>query len=117
MSRLQHFRHDIGMVQHAPPCPEVRTVDPMPTRKTDATSSTDASASDRRAIHAYLSEESHDVWHDLAERCGMSLSGFLEALARDFQEHVPDEGGYPRWDQVVRAARKVDAERRRRGRR
>jgi hypothetical protein len=90
----------------------------MPTqRKNDGAATETETPSDRRAIHAYLSEESHDVWHELAERCGMSLSGFLEALARDFQEHAPDEGGYPRWDGVVRAARRVDAERRRRGRR
>jgi hypothetical protein len=90
----------------------------MPTqRKTNGATDEAETSSDRRAIHAYLSEESHDVWHELAERCGMSLSGFLEALARDFQEHAPDTGGYPRWDEVVRAARRVDAERRRRGRR
>jgi len=43
-------------------------------------------AEERRAIHAYLSAESHDVWQTIADEEGISLSGFLEALAADMGE-------------------------------
>jgi hypothetical protein len=73
-------------------------------------------AQQRRAIHAYLSDESHQTWHDLAERSGVSVSGILEALAREFGDNPPDQGGYRRWDDVIRRARGIDVERRRRNR-
>jgi hypothetical protein len=70
---------------------------------------------ERRAIHAYLTVESHEVWHTVSEEAGVSLSGFLEALATDMKEFAPDEGGHPRWKDIIKAARKIDAQRRRRG--
>ena len=73
-------------------------------------------AEQRRAVHAYLSDEAHDAWHDLAAEHGISLSGLFEALAHDFQKNPPDKGGHPRWDEIVKVTRKVDVERRRRGR-
>jgi hypothetical protein len=45
----------------------------------------------------------------------MSLSGFLEALALDMGANPPDEGGLPRWNEIVKSARRIDAQRRRRG--
>ena len=72
-------------------------------------------AAERRAIHAYLTPESHEVWHRVAEDAGVSLSGFLEALAADMGDNPPDVGGHPRWDDIVRSARRIDAQRRRRG--
>lgn len=69
---------------------------------------------ERRAIHAYLTVESHEVWHTVAEESGISLSGFLEALAADMRE-FPPEDGHPRWREIIRSARKTDATRRRRG--
>jgi len=71
---------------------------------------------DRRAIHAYLTAGSHDVWHTASEQAGVSLSGLLEAMADDMAAHPPAEGGHPRWGDVVGAARSIDAQRRRRGR-
>ncbi|MEJ5254746.1 MAG: hypothetical protein WHS89_05295 [Acidimicrobiales bacterium] len=71
---------------------------------------------ERRAIHAYLTAESHDTWHRVAEESGVSLSGLLEALATDMAENPPDAGGHPRWDDVVKSARRIDAQRRRRSR-
>lgn len=71
---------------------------------------------ERRAIHAYLTAQSHDVWHSISEDAGVSLSGFLEAIADDFGSHPPEKGGHPRWDEVIRSARKIDAQRRRRAR-
>ena len=70
---------------------------------------------ERRAIHAYLTADSHEIWHNVAEEAGVSLSGFLEALAADMGSNPPDEGGHPRWNEIVKAARKIDAQRRRRG--
>jgi hypothetical protein len=35
----------------------------------------------RKAIHAYLSPEAHDGWHDFAAENGVSVSGLLEAIA------------------------------------
>lgn len=70
---------------------------------------------ERKAIHAYLTEESHDVWHDVSEEAGVSLSGFLEAFAADMKAYPPDQGGHPRWNELIKSARKIDAVRRRRG--
>jgi len=70
---------------------------------------------ERRAIHAYLTVESHEVWHTVSEEAGVSLSGFLESMAADMGENPPDEGGHPRWNEVVKRARRIDAQRRRRG--
>jgi hypothetical protein len=72
-------------------------------------------ADDRRAIHAYLTSQSHEVWHRVSEEAGVSLSGLLEAMALDMAEHPPDDGGMARWLEVVKAARRIDAQRRRRG--
>jgi hypothetical protein len=72
-------------------------------------------AEERRAIHAYLTPESHELWHRVSEDAGVSLSGFLEAMATDMGANPPDTGGHPRWDQIVKAARRIDAQRRRRG--
>jgi hypothetical protein len=70
---------------------------------------------ERRAIHAYLTVESHDVWHTVSEEAGVSLSGFLEALAADMKKFPPEDGGHARWGDIIKAARKIDALRRRRG--
>jgi hypothetical protein len=70
---------------------------------------------ERKAIHAYLLTGSHEVWHTVTAEAGVSLSGFLEALADDMKNYPPEEGGHPRWREIVRTARKVDAQRRRRG--
>lgn len=70
---------------------------------------------ERKAIHAYLTVESHDIWHEVSEEAGVSLSGFLEAMAADMQEYPPDQGGHPRWNELIKSARKIDAVRRRRG--
>ena len=64
--------------------------------------------SDRRALHAFVSDEAHDYWHDFAAEQGVSVSAILEALAPVLPE-LEDPG-----DEVVKAARKIDAERRRR---
>jgi len=71
----------------------------------------------RKAIHAYLSPEAHDAWHDFAAENGVSVSGLLEAIANEWaarqargEQPLPDE------ERLVRTARRVDADRRRRKR-
>jgi hypothetical protein len=74
-------------------------------------------AESRKAIHAYLSPDAHDAWHDFAAEQGVSVSALLEALAEDWATR-------PDWDdtapsdreQLARVARQVDAARRRRRR-
>lgn len=94
---------------------------------TDAhTSDTDmtpppAGPAERKAIHAYLSPEAHDIWHDYAEEEGVSVSGLLEVMATDLLALDPEtndsqlsvRNALPR---ITKAARKLDAKRRRRGR-
>ncbi len=70
---------------------------------------------ERRAIHAYLTVESHDVWHTVSEEAGVSLSGLLESMAADMKKFPAEDGGHPRWAEIIKSARKIDAVRRRRG--
>jgi hypothetical protein len=71
----------------------------------------------RKAIHAYLSPEAHDGWHAFAAEHGVSVSGLLEAIALDWSDRLASgERAYDNEDDLVRAARRVDADRRRRKR-
>lgn len=70
-----------------------------------------ASQADRRAIHAYVTEEAHDHWHEFAAEQGVSVSAVLEALAAELCG-VAD--GSTALDAVVINARRIDASRRRR---
>lgn len=74
-------------------------------------------AEERRALHAYLSPESHDAWHDFAAEQGVSVSGILEAYGLELVDVVKGKTK-ARKDQtaLVDAARKIDAVRRRRRR-
>lgn len=71
------------------------------------------------AIHAYLSDEGKEAWEMLAFDNGVSLTGLLEAIAIDLLEEIKAndhdaDGLRPGW---VKTARRIDAERRKRGRR
>jgi hypothetical protein len=69
----------------------------------------------RKAIHAYLSPAAHDAWHDFAAENGVSVSGLLEAIANQWSERLArGEQALPDEEGLVRTARRVDAERRRR---
>lgn len=72
---------------------------------------------ERRALHAYLSREAHDAWHDFAAEQGVSVSGLLEAYGQELAP-VVNEGKQPRQDHLalVDSARRIDAKRRRRRR-
>jgi len=71
----------------------------------------------RKAIHAYLSPEAHDAWHDFAAENGVSVSGLIEAVAQDWAlgEGAGDTDSDTA-EQLAKLARKIDAQRRRRTR-
>ena len=71
----------------------------------------------RKAIHAYLSPEAHDAWHDFAAENGVSVSGLIEAVAQDWaQGEGAGDTESDTAEQLARLARKIDAQRRRRSR-
>ncbi len=76
-----------------------------------------ADDSSRRALHAYVSDDAHDKWHGFAAEQGVSVSAILEALAPQLTfEEGADQPVADGLDRVVKAARKIDAARRRRRR-
>jgi hypothetical protein len=70
---------------------------------------------ERQAIHAYLDTPTHQAWVDWVEDEGISITGALEAIGRMILEDPED------WQRIVGAiglvkkARRIDADRRRRG--
>jgi len=72
----------------------------------------------RKALHAYVSDDAHDAWHGFASEQGVSVSAILEALAGelDFDSPLTFEQLGTRLHAVVKSARKIDANRRRRRR-
>jgi hypothetical protein len=74
-------------------------------------------ADPRKAIHAYLTPEAHDAWHEFAAEQGVSVSGLLEAISQHWARHLKsgldDVLGV---EDLAKAARKIDAARRRRQR-
>lgn len=75
---------------------------------------------ERKAIHAYLTERSHSSIHDFCSESGVSVSGLLEAIGEAIpvavQAEDADDNPVLYLDEIVKRSRKVDAERRRRGR-
>lgn len=67
----------------------------------------------RRAIHAFVSPEAHEQWHDFAAAEGVSVSALIEALAPELSSPGKDSVA-ERFGAVVVTARKIDATRRRR---
>jgi hypothetical protein len=72
----------------------------------------------RKALHAYLSDDAHERWHTFAAQEGVSVSAVLEALADelDFGSAGSQELMRERLSAVVATARRTDANRRRRRR-
>ena len=72
-------------------------------------------ADERQAIHAYISDEAWAAYRHFSEENGVSTTGLLEALGLELAEELettePDELRQA-W---VKAGRKVDGARRRRG--
>lgn len=71
---------------------------------------------ERQALHAYLSDAAHRAWQDFAEENGVSVTGLLEAkgLALADEIHVAGDAAEIQKD-WVKAGRRIDADRRRRG--
>ena len=72
----------------------------------------------RKALHAYVSDDAHDQWHGFAAEQGVSVSAILEALAPELNLEDPQaqEPLTDRLTLVVKTARRIDAQRRRRRR-
>ena len=69
----------------------------------------------RQALHAYLSPGAHESWQAFSEDNGVSVTGLLEALGLELQAEltaIDADGLRQDW---VKRARRIDAERRRRG--
>jgi hypothetical protein len=65
----------------------------------------------RRPIHVFLEAESHQGIHELADREGVSMTALVNALIGHTLDHRPKVAD---WRAVVKRARTIDAERRRR---
>lgn len=67
----------------------------------------------KKALHAYVSEDAHDCWHDFAAENGATVSAILESLAPalNSQAETPFRA---RLEEVISEARRTDAKRRRR---
>ena len=65
-------------------------------------------------MHAYLSDEAHATWLEVATDYGVSLSGLIEAMGADLARPADERVLGPRLDALVTRARRVDADRRRR---
>ncbi len=79
---------------------------------------TTTTTTQRKALHAYLSDDAHEQWHTFAAQEGVSVSAVLEALASEL-DFTNDSSGAPmkdRLNEVVAIARRTDASRRRRRR-
>ena len=72
----------------------------------------------RKALHAYVSDDAHDLWHGFAAEQGVSVSAILEALAPELNFEAVQSGEQlkERLNTVVKSARQIDAARRRRRR-
>ena len=68
----------------------------------------------RRASHAYLSDDAHDTWHRVSADLGCSVSAMLEAMAVGFEAAPGVTAMDERLAPIVKRARRIDADRRRR---
>ncbi len=79
--------------------------------KTKTTTPPTSTGNGRKALHAYVSDDAHEQWHGTCAAHGISASALLEALAPELADMLATD------DVLVKAARKVDADRRRKDRR
>jgi hypothetical protein len=79
-----------------------------------------AAPTERAALHAYLDADTRDTFQTYADDNGVSVTGLLEAfgreLAADIEKAIADGGDAMDVRQDwVKAARKIDVQRRKRG--
>jgi hypothetical protein len=72
-------------------------------------------AEDRLAIHAYLSVPAMTAFSEFAEENGVSITGLLESLGMQLAAEIEEAGDTDIRQPWVKAGRRVDAQRRRRG--
>lgn len=68
----------------------------------------------KRAIHAYIDEASYGWLQDFSEYHGPSITALLQAMIDELREQADRAGSMDIRDDVVKAARVIDAKRRRR---
>jgi hypothetical protein len=68
----------------------------------------DKPMADRHALHASISDRAYDNWQTFITDQGISVAAALEAIGRRLPE------GRLELDEIVAAARRIDADRRRR---
>jgi hypothetical protein len=69
----------------------------------------------RQALHAYLSDEAWNAWRLFSEENGVSTTGLLEALGLELADQLDDIEADELRQPWVKAGRKIDGIRRRRG--
>lgn len=72
-----------------------------------------ASRKPRKALHAYLSDEAHEAWHERSAAHGVSVSGLLEAIGQYIAED-PEGEDFGSGAEIIKSARQIDTQRRRR---
>jgi hypothetical protein len=73
--------------------------------------------SNRAAVHAYLSPRAHAAWQQFSEDNGCSVTSLLESLGLDLHEDMKVHDAEDIRQDWVKRSRRIDAERRKRGRR
>ncbi len=69
----------------------------------------------RKAIHAYVTNDAHEQWQSFAADAGVSVSAMLEVLGSSLPStKFPTREPEIEMTDLIRNARKVDAQRRRR---
>lgn len=79
----------------------------------DTTNLPEDTMTERQALHAYLGQEAHAGWQDFAEQNGVSATSLCEVIGVDLGGAVLT--GDDIFPDLVKRARKIDAQRRRRG--
>lgn len=91
---------------------------PSPSEAAEHTGGTERT--NRRALHAYVSDDAHDMWHGFAAENGVSVSALLQVLGSRLGDLEPGAATPMTTTDEVRAmivdARKLDAARRSRRR-
>lgn len=70
---------------------------------------------EREALHAYLSLVSAAAWKGFSEENGVSVTGLLESLGLELAQEMEEAGDGDIRQNWVKRARRIDAQRRRRG--
>lgn len=70
---------------------------------------------DRHPIHAYISIEAHDAWENLADELGVSITALLEVKGDEIAKALAEDDAEQLYGHWAKAARKIDATRRKRG--